>query len=144
MLGNGGNRLGRKSYWETFEAEKEAAARLGIHLNPGECICPRCEGTGRYPVGSDYHKDRCDKCWEAKKLDWIEVAMGKPDPYEGMSVSMSSHSSSSSSSPKFRPLKKSQWEKEFEESSRIFAEELKEWVDQEIINGIIQEARATK
>jgi len=96
MLGNGSIRLDRESYWEKQESEEEAATRLGIFLNPGEHICPRCRGKGLYPKESDYHRDRCDKCWGAKKLDWVEMAMGRPDPMAGMSCSSSSSSFSSS------------------------------------------------
>ena len=82
--------MDRESHWEKQETEGEAAERLGIDLKEGEEICPKCRGKGLYPVNTDYHRERCHICWGAKKIDWIEKIMGKPDPMAGMSCSSSS------------------------------------------------------
>lgn len=49
-------------------------------LDPGDIICPKCKGTG-WIVGEKDWDYRCDRCWGAGKLDWIERIMGKPSPY---------------------------------------------------------------
>ena len=70
---------------------------MQIKLLPGEELCPKCDGEGEVlPPGKDEHfgTRMCDKCWGEGKLDWIEMAMGKPMPQHG---SMSSSSSSISS-----------------------------------------------
>ena len=149
MLGNGSNRLDRKGYWEKHETEEDAATRLGIHLRADEHICPRCKGKGLYPIESDYFRERCDKCWGAKKLDWVEMAMGKPDPMAGMSCSSSSCSSSSSNrSSSIRPRKTIQMPEDnldiLDEAARTMGDRIRDWLDKEIINEIIKESSVTK
>lgn len=49
-------------------------------LKEGEIICPKCKGTGGIDDGysdEDLIKT-CSKCFGDGKLDWIELAMGKP------------------------------------------------------------------
>ena len=49
-----------------------------IELLPGEEICPHCKGSGEEP--GDFVegiKITCSICWGERKLDWIEMAMGK-------------------------------------------------------------------
>jgi len=61
-------------------------------LKEGEVLCPHCKGSGfKYPPGNpkdpnydssdDYYSPRCTKCWGAGKLDWIDLIIGKRDPY---------------------------------------------------------------
>ena len=55
-----------------------------------EFICDKCNGTGIYPpVLEDiqHMQTTCDKCWGAKKLDWIEYIVGKPCPWDDASNS---------------------------------------------------------
>jgi len=148
MLGNRSIRLGRKSHWEIQEAEQAIAEYWGVHLEPGEHLCTKCGGRGLYPLNETYEKERCDRCWGEKKLDWVEMAMGKRDPYEGMSASSSSCSSASSQSASIRPKKIIKMPNEnldiLDEASRTMGDRLKEWVDQEIIDEIIKECEATK
>ena len=88
--------MGRESDREIQKAEQAIAEFYGIHLEAGEHLCDKCGGRGIYPLSETYEKERCDKCWGEKKLDWIERAMGKQDPCAGMSASSSSSSLSSS------------------------------------------------
>lgn len=70
--------------------EEEIDNRL-IGLQDGEVICPKCEGVGHrwgFP---------CDRCWGFKKLDWIELVMGKEAPFEESGRSASSSRSSTAS-----------------------------------------------
>jgi len=68
-----------------------------IELLPGEEICPKCDGVGETlpPDKDDHYGVRmCDRCWGDGKLDWIEMAMGKPiRPRYGSSSSSSMSSS---------------------------------------------------
>ena len=82
---------------------------MEIELLDGESVCPKCKGQGetynhhtRYGV-----KYRiCDRCWGARKLDWIEMAMGKPEPrFESSSSSSVSSSSYSMSSSQILKMK---------------------------------------
>ena len=60
--------------------KKEHSADLEpVSLNPGEVICPKCKGTG-WLTGRNDWESTCTRCWGTKKLDWIEMAMGKPNP----------------------------------------------------------------
>ena len=125
MLGNRSIRLDRESHWEKQETEGEAAERLGIDLKEGE--------------------ERCHICWGAKKIDWIEKIMGKPDPMAGMSCSSSSSSSSSTASHTSKPIIIPEDNFEIsDETERSMGARLREWVDSEIIDGIIQESCVTK
>jgi len=70
-----------------------------MHLEEGEMICDKCEGTGimirvRKPVGEISTGTICRKCHGTGKVDWIENIMGK----KVLSSSSSSSSSDSSSS----------------------------------------------
>lgn len=59
-------------------------------LNPGEMICPDCEGTGFKDRGEHSHLqvvlslNKCTTCYGAKKLDWIENIVGKEMPVFGL------------------------------------------------------------
>ena len=134
MLGNRSNRLGRESDGEIQKAEQAIAEFYGIHLEAGEHLCDKCGGRGLYPLSETYEKERCDKCWGEKKLDWIERAMGKQDPCAGMSASSSSTSSSSSrpsatfSRPKSTPMPKSNLEI-LDEVVRSMEMRQKKWVN---------------
>ena len=134
MLGNRSNRLGRESNREIQKAEQAIAEFYGIHLEAGEHLCDKCGGRGIYPLSETYEKERCDKCWGEKKLDWIERAMGKQDPCAGMSASSSSTSSSSSrpsatfSRPKSTPMPKSNLEI-LDEVVRSMEMRQKKWVN---------------
>lgn len=79
---------------------------IEIELLEGEEICPKCKGKGET---YNHHTDwavkwrTCDRCWGAGKLDWIEMAMGKPLPqYYGSSSSCSSSVSSSTVATKLQ------------------------------------------
>jgi hypothetical protein len=51
---------------------------MKIELEPGEEICPHCEGKGEEPGKYiEGYRMTCRKCWGEGKLDWIEMAMGK-------------------------------------------------------------------
>jgi hypothetical protein len=52
-----------------------------IQLNPGEIICPECNGSGNNIFEqSDLWNaiSQCSKCLGSGKLDWIERIVGKP------------------------------------------------------------------
>ena len=69
---------------------------MQIELLPGEELCPKCDGEGEIlPPDRDEHfgVQVCNKCWGDGKLDWIEMAMGKPMPQYGSSSSSSVSSS---------------------------------------------------
>ena len=52
-----------------------------LELLPGEEICPNCKGSGEEPGNFvEGFRITCHKCWGDGKLDWIEMAMGKPFP----------------------------------------------------------------
>jgi hypothetical protein len=52
---------------------------MKVKLNPGEEICPNCKGSGEEPGEFiEGFKITCSRCWGDRKLDWIEMAMGKP------------------------------------------------------------------
>ena len=124
MPRNGGARLGRKSNWETDYI-------TDIELLPGDIICDKCSGKGWLEGKTDWYYN-CDKCYGARKLDWVERIMGKANPF-----------------PK-RALK-ANWTIEMEEDLvaihdvnleseiiDILAEELAEKVDEEIMGNIIE------
>jgi len=47
-------------------------------LKPGELICDKCNGKGSVEANERLMKIKtCPKCLGAKKVDWIENAMGK-------------------------------------------------------------------
>jgi len=49
-----------------------------LELAPGEEICPNCKGSGEEPGNFiDGIRITCHRCWGDRKLDWIEMAMGK-------------------------------------------------------------------
>jgi hypothetical protein len=50
-----------------------------LSLEAGEVICPKCKGTA-WLTGKNDWDYTCDRCHGARKLDWIEMAMGKPNP----------------------------------------------------------------
>ena len=53
---------------------------MEVELKPGEEICPQCEGTGEEPGKFiEGFRITCHRCWGDGKLDWIEMAMGKPN-----------------------------------------------------------------
>ena len=63
-----------------------------IKLEPGEVICPKCNGTGKKPdtiISSAGYEilPFCGRCWGAGTLDWIEMAMGKEmNPYKNLRI----------------------------------------------------------
>jgi len=70
-----------------------------VELLPGEELCPKCKGKGEtynHHTNWAVKWQMCDRCWGDGKLDWIEMAMGKPEPFFGSSSSSSSSISSSS------------------------------------------------
>ncbi len=70
-----------------------------LQLLPGEDLCPKCKGKGEtYNLHTDWGVKwrTCDRCWGEGKLDWVEMAMGKPVPQFGSSSSSSCSSTSSS------------------------------------------------
>lgn len=125
MLRNGGIRLDRENYWKGRSAPAEIEPNINVHLVPGETICPKCGGKGIYPVELDDPRERCHKCWGEKKLDWIEMAMGKQDPYAGLSTSCSSSSISQST--------KKPYEKYLQEYVDKMGEQMKLNIDRDII-----------
>ena len=50
-----------------------------INLEPGEVICPECNGKGTIIV--QCIGNVCPMCWGAGKLDWIENIVGKKSMY---------------------------------------------------------------
>jgi len=68
-----------------------------MDLNPGEVICPKCNGNMVYyfqniseikfgktiqKVPGKIEAVNCSKCFGSGKLDWVEVIVGKRyDPY---------------------------------------------------------------
>ena len=69
----------------------------GIELSDGEVICPKCKGTStRFGEGLDAFSS-CDRCWGEGKLDWIDLIMGKEQPFALSGMSSSSSRSRSSS-----------------------------------------------
>ena len=70
---------------------------MEIELLPGEELCPKCDGVGEIiPAKEHFGLQVCDRCFGDGKLDWIEMAMGKPMPQYG-SASSSSCSSTGQS-----------------------------------------------
>lgn len=65
-----------------------------IELEDGEVICPDCKGFGVVRAWNvSYISMRtvvCLRCFGTKTLDWIEMIVGKDDPYGSSSSSMSS------------------------------------------------------
>jgi len=51
---------------------------MKVELLPGEEICPNCKGSGEEPGNFvEGFRITCGRCWGSRKLDWIEMAMGK-------------------------------------------------------------------
>lgn len=123
--------MDRENYWKGRSPATEIDSCVNVHLVPGDIICPKCGGKGIYPVELDDIRERCDKCWREGKLDWIEMAMGKEDPYAGYSTSSSSISQSSYTAVRHN------WEDDVESPldkyTDLFAEKLKEAVDRDIM-----------
>ena len=68
---------------------------MEVELNPEESICRHCEGTGEEPGKFiEGFRITCQRCWGDGKLDWVEMAMGKPIPQTFSSSSVSSSSCS--------------------------------------------------
>lgn len=88
-------------------------------LKEGEIICPKCNGTGGIDDGyldEDLIKT-CGKCYGDGKLDWIELAMGKPSSMKRYST------------------------RDFNQTMLDFvAEQMAEQIDKEILETIIFEA----
>ncbi len=84
--------------------------KMKIELQPGEDICPHCNGSGEEPgdfVGG--FKITCHKCWGDRKLDWIEMAMGKQPVFGSTSSSSSSISESSKTTPRKENKNDAKW-----------------------------------
>ena len=50
-------------------------------LNPGDTICPKCQGTGKgkkWEAGGFDITPECPKCLGDGKFDWVERIMDKP------------------------------------------------------------------
>jgi len=63
-----------------------------IELEDGEVICPECKGFG--VVKAWMRTITCLRCFGTKKLDWIEMIVGKEgDLYESSSFSSQRSSS---------------------------------------------------
>lgn len=74
---------------------------MEVELNPEESICRHCEGTGEEPGKFiEGFRITCQRCWGDGKLDWVEMAMGKPIPQTFSSSSVSSSSCSTTSTKK--------------------------------------------
>lgn len=57
-----------------------------MELEPGEVICSKCNGTGKYTSENEVNYKpqyvwHCDKCRGTGKLDWIENIVGKRPKY---------------------------------------------------------------
>ena len=52
-----------------------------MKLKPGEVVCNRCNGSGKYPSSNNsstcIDSYKCFKCHGTGKLDWIENIVGK-------------------------------------------------------------------
>lgn len=135
--------MDRENYWKGRSEAVEIHPSFNIRLKAGDCICPKCGGKGIYPVELDDPKERCDKCWGEKKLDWIEMAMGKADPYAGMSASSSSSSISNSSYTVVRKNWKEDFESPFDKYIADYAKKLREEIDKYIM-GMLRYTFGTK
>ena len=69
-------RLDRKSDGKNRQQKTIDCSQLG----PGEVKCPNCKGSGWSNKTNSGWLSNCERCWGAGKLDWIEMAMGKPEP----------------------------------------------------------------
>ena len=58
-----------------------------IELEDGEVMCPECKGHS-YKECFWY----CSRCYGAGKLDWIDMIVGKEEPYASSSKSSTSSS----------------------------------------------------
>ncbi|MHA1816275.1 MAG: hypothetical protein ACTSX1_09735 [Candidatus Heimdallarchaeaceae archaeon] len=131
MLRNGGIGLDRENYWKGRSEAVEIESYINVCLVPGDIICPKCGGKGIYPVELDDIRERCDKCWREGKLDWIEVAMGKPDPYAGLSTSCSS--SSISPTTYSDPEDQNPFEKHLQDYVDKMSNDLQDYIDKDIL-----------
>lgn len=53
-----------------------------LELQPGEELCPKCKGTGdESGTRVDGFRLSCERCWGEGKLDWVEMAMQKPNRF---------------------------------------------------------------
>lgn len=52
-----------------------------MKLNKGEVLCPKCNGMGGISVNEELARE-CPRCYGARKLDWIELCIGKQNPYK--------------------------------------------------------------
>jgi len=49
-----------------------------IHLEEGEVMCSKCNGSGYTQDNSDFNRyNICNKCYGEGKLDWIDNILGK-------------------------------------------------------------------
>ena len=75
-----------------------------IELEDGEVICPECKGDGVVRAWNVAYTSMrtvtCLRCFGTKKLDWIDMIVGKDEPQ----VSSSKSSQSSSSTNKKRRI----------------------------------------